>query len=357
MSMTDIYSCKDCDAEFTDWSEYMGHRKEHKKDGKATQGGVSVKTSHLSEEDRIELAEQEREVRGLEIAVKKAKLESQLRQLGNGGSNEKTYVLPDGTSFQGTSQDYKEMLSIFYQTQAFKGKDSNKDSSVVELLRQELSELKKSNEELHSQIDNKWKEEVTQKLSYALNKDPITDYQESMQKLSRAAENMGWHRGSNVQDAILQKKSDISAETVTTGLNRIDSRLGQMQKNSDKLINAILPGLSNNADDFIKTKIKKLKGRREGIAQDPSDEEMQEFELKLSNLNTGIEPEVSKKVVETKPNADMTAGDHKISEPLQTQTPPEPAPLQYTGHDKAAGVKLSKEEISLRKKFNKKEVQ
>ncbi len=338
------YTCSVCGDEFEGLAELGQHAREqgHTKKNKGSStskggGGTTTPKSStlLTDEDKEQLRQEELEIRQLELSVKKARLESQLRQFnGQTAQNrEKSWVLPDGTSFQGTAQDYKDMLQIYYQVQAIRGKSGSKDndgeSETIRLLKEQNARLEKT-------IDDKWKADIESKLNYAISRDPLDTAEEAMDKLSTKAEKWGFFKGSNIRDDLAIKKASFQEHAANTTLNRIDSRLAQLQGNTKTLIDGVLPALTGHADQFVKEKIQQVRNKRAGQVLDPTEEQMIAIERSLDR-NAGVQQDMGSK----QPENPKSEPENKI-EPVPNEdhmvfTIPE---LKFTGIGTDHGVPI-----------------
>ena len=93
------------------------------------------------------------------MQVKEARLNAELRklQVSSEPPKERTWILPDGTSFQGSSADYREMLQLYLQTQVVNKKSAPaEDSTTIKALLDRIAELEKiTTESKMKDIENK----------------------------------------------------------------------------------------------------------------------------------------------------------------------------------------------------------
>ncbi|MCL5783158.1 MAG: hypothetical protein M1476_04530, partial [Candidatus Thermoplasmatota archaeon] len=152
--------------------------------------------------------------------------------------NEKTWALPDGTTFQGSSADYKDLLQIYYTTETARNKASQKvqntgDDPTIKLLLEQNTKMKE-------QIDNKWKTDMENKLNYALNKDPVDESITGWDKVEKLASKYGYIRGDPKSDMI-KSKFDLQATAVTKSLDTVSKKIDQSMKRADKLTDTLAP--------------------------------------------------------------------------------------------------------------------
>ena len=235
------FICKECGESFPDALSLGRHIRTHKKDKKGV-GGTVKKESLLTDDDLAELRETEKSNRQLELEARKVELELRkmkaLSEMKKYESNaeppkERSWVLPDGTSFQGSSADYREMLQIYFQTQAIMKKttSSEENPTVIKAMLERMAELEKTVSE------NKMKS-IEDKLNYIASRDPLNETELGYKKLAEAAAKLGFTQaGSDLPS----KKFALQESAVTTVLKQIDKKLDRAADRTDRLIENFSP--------------------------------------------------------------------------------------------------------------------
>lgn len=152
------FTCKECGETFDSLADIGHHAREtghvNKKSPKIQRGGQGTpKTdSLLSPDDLLELKEKEKLIRMKELELREATLDAKLMALKNSGSGnnkengprERTWRLPDGVIFQGTSKDYREMLETYYAANPKNASPNNTEESfalkLLDLYRKDVDE-------------------------------------------------------------------------------------------------------------------------------------------------------------------------------------------------------------------------
>ena len=245
------YVCKECGESFPDALSLGRHIRTHKKDEKGA-GGTVKKESLLTEDDLAELRETEKSNRQLELEARKVELELRkmkaLSEMKKYESNaeppkERSWVLPDGTSFQGSSADYREMLQTYYQTQAIMKKttSSEENPTVIKAMLERMAELEKT-------ISESKLKGLEDKLNYIASRDPVTDAETGYRKLAQVANDLGFSKGSD----LASKKFALQESAVTTTLKQIDKKLDLNAARVDRLVENFSPFARKIAEGSLK---------------------------------------------------------------------------------------------------------
>lgn len=246
MTEDKTYVCDVCGQEFDDGLALGRHKRTHKKESKS-KGEGGTKALYLSPEELEELKETERanrqlemETKRIELEVRRAKALAELRKFESNSEapKEKTWVLPDGTSFQGSSADYRDMLQTFYQVQAVAKKSTSGgdgETETVKLLKEELRQLRE-------QVANKEITELKNQVNYIANRDPMEIAEQGLQRFNQMAQKEGLIKaGKTVQDAIMEKKWDLTNTTATTLLKSIDKKLDLTMDRNTQMFKTFTP--------------------------------------------------------------------------------------------------------------------
>jgi hypothetical protein len=233
---TKEYPCDVCGEIFSTPLELGRHKHaEHpKKSGRGVGGVIASKAPTLTEDQVKELQNLEYEAKKTELEIRKAKALYELQKYESHSEppKEKTWVLPDGTSFQGSSADYRDMLQTYYQTQAImkKSTSTEENPTVIKAMLERMAELEKSVSE------NKLKG-LEDKLNYIVNRDPVSEAETGYRKLAQVANDLGFSKGSD----LASKKFALQESAVTTTLKQIDKKLDLNAARVDRLVENFSP--------------------------------------------------------------------------------------------------------------------
>lgn len=212
------------------------------------------------------------------------------------GNEKKLHVLPDGTEFTGTDDDFKDMLRTYYETHRDSRKMEKEDVgktvpwespydhkiynvpvdqlstylSITERHRVESSpkaspeydDLKRRQDELEAQnrqyrelLSQKEKQEIENQLGGAYSKidklekelekqqksDPIDSVATGWAKIQQRMDQFGWGpKGTSTAEQVALKKADVQGEVVSTSMHAIANKVSQSKFGTGDITNSIL---------------------------------------------------------------------------------------------------------------------
>lgn len=294
------------------------HTRTHKK---SKGEGVSKTSSFLTEEDRSELREKERHIRELEMQLKEAKIAAELRKLQSVSEppKEKTWILPDGTSFQGSSSDYRDLLQTYYQVQsvAKKATSNEENPSTIKSLLERLTDVEKA-------LWEKKSEGLEKKIDYVLSRDPLDDAKSALQRFNQLASEQGLIKPNNtVQDSIRLKHTDAQLHMLNTGIDALGKKIDHSMQRADTLEKQVVPILSKIGDLYVDD----FKARRRAQLGEPVPISDDEITLIQRNLEKNeVQQELSGK-----------PEPQQESKPSQKHSSSKPAEKVFTGTNRYPG--------------------
>ena len=228
------YVCKECGEIFPDALSLGRHVHSHKKPKQG--GGVIAPKAPILTEDQVkELQELEYQAKKTELEIRRARATAELRRFETTSEQpkEKTWILPDGTSFQGSSADYRDMLQTYYQTQAImkKSASTEENPTVVKAMLERMTELEKTVSE--SKLKG-----LEDKLNYIVSRDPLGETETGYKKLAEAAAKLGFTQaGSDLPS----KKFAMQESVINTGLRELTKKLDRTADRVDRLAENFSP--------------------------------------------------------------------------------------------------------------------
>lgn len=290
------YECGECGEVFDRPIDLAKHVKsEHPKAKSKGQGGSRAE-SFLTEDDIAELREQEKHVKALEMQVKEARLNAELRklQVSSEPPKERTWILPDGTSFQGSSADYREMLQLYLQTQVVNKKSAPaEDSTTIKALLDRIAELEKITTE------SKMKD-IENKLNYIAGRDPLTDASDAIKRFNEMASQQGLIKaGTSVVDEVKLKHADVQTEALKSSIQALSKKIDRSMERASKIETQAMPILSKIGDLYVQD----FAARRRAQLGEPEPISDHEIAIISKNLEkNNIEQEISNKPAESPEN-------------------------------------------------------
>ena len=325
MSDNGKYECGECGELFDRPIDLAKHVKsEHPKAKSKGQGGKSE--SYLTEEDVQEIREKEKRIKELELQLREAKLNAELRKLQSVSEppREKTWILPDGTSFTGSSSDYREMLQLYMQMQsvAKKATSESENPTTIKALLDRIAELEKITTE------SKLKD-VENKLNYIASRDPLTDASDAIKRFNEMATQQGLIKaGTSVADEVRLKHADVQTEALKTSIQTLSKKLDNSMRRAENIETRAMPVFEKVANLYVDD-FRLRRGLTLGEPVPHSEDEIIAISRNLEKA--GIEQEISNKPAETP----------------ETKAEPKPEPpkmKEFTGLNRMPGHDLSKED-------------
>ena len=313
MAESKTYECQECGEVFDRPIDLAKHTKsEHPK----AKGEGVTKTSYLTSEDLEDLREQEKMNRQLELEAKRAELE--LRKLkaqaemkryetSSEPPKERTRILPDGTSFQGSSADYREMLQLYLQTQnvAKKATAETENPTVIKAMLDRIAELEKT-------VSETKMKDIENKINYIASRDPLSDAQDALKKFHSMAQEQGLvPAGSSVADTIKIKHAEIQTDALKTSIDTLSRKIDNSMRRANQLEHEFLPVARKLTDLYIDD----FKFRRRAQLGEPVPITEQELVFLQKNLEKN---EIQQ---ETAP-AEKPKPEQKPEKPVTKQEPP-----------------------------------
>lgn len=322
---TKTYECPDCGEVFDKPIDLARHKKAEHPQPKTKEGRGPRAESLLNEEDRSQLREEELELKRLEMQVRRAKLESELNRYK--GTSEpprlRKWSLPDGTVIEGSAQDYKDLLEIYYM-QNQKKSAPVEDSTTIKALLDRIAELEKITTESKLR-------ELNDKLSYLASRDPLEQANDALQKFHKMAQEQGLIRaGTSVADEVRLKHADVQTQTLLTAVNSLSKKIDRSMERASKIESQAMPILSKIGDLYVQD----FAARRRAQLGEPEPISEREIALITKNLEkNNIQQEVGNmpsEHLEQKP------------EPPKSE-PPKMKEYKFTGINPLPGYDLSQE--------------
>ncbi|MDS0256641.1 C2H2-type zinc finger protein [Thermoplasmatales archaeon AK] len=316
------YTCPECDKTFDKPIQLANHvRVEHKAKG---EGRGSKSESYLTDEDLIELREQEKRIKALEMQVREAKLQSQLKALGQDNTESSGFLaeFPPGSRQTVKFKSAKEYADLLTQYSiAVNPKTETKESVAGE--GPLLQELLKQNSELQQKINEMTIKRLEDKLAYLVNRDPLSETSDSLKKLEQTASAIGFSRGSSA-DEVKLRTVDMKVTAINEGINILSKKIDKSMARAEKIETHALPILEKFAnlyfDDFRR--------RRGQVGSVPHSED--ELVQLTQKLDSNIQQELAEKPQEKHPEQEQ-----KVWDP--TQMPKfkllEFSPRRIVGHE------------------------
>lgn len=282
--------------------------------------GGSPKTSYLSDEDISELREREKHVKELELQLREAKLNAELRKLQTveQPAKEKTWVLPDGTSFQGSSADYRDMLQTYYQVQAMnkKATTETENPTVIKAMLERMADLEK-------QVSESKMKDIENKLNYIASRDPLENAVEAISRFNKLAQDQGLIKaGTSIADEVQLRHADVQSQAILKGLDTVSKKIDNSMERASKIESEALPLLKKIGDIYLDD----FRARRGAAIGEPIPHSEGEIEILATNLakNDQLQQEIDKSEPENpKP-------EEKSSSPKMYEYTPRP---ELHGHD------------------------
>ena len=289
------YECGECGEVFDRPIDLAKHVKSEHPKGKSKGQGGKIE-SYLTPEDVQEIREKEKRIKELELQLREAKLNAELRKLQsvNEPPREKTWVLPDGTSFQGSSADYREMLSLYMQTQNVARKTTYEENpTIVKAMLDRIAELEKT-------VSETKMKDIEGKLNYIASRDPLTDAQEAIAKFNNLASAQGMVRaGTSVTDEVKLKHSDIQVKALGSAIDSLSKKIDKSMERAERLETNAIPILKKLGDVYIDD----FRARHQLAVGEPIPISDREIAIISKNLEkNNIEQEISNKPAESPEN-------------------------------------------------------
>lgn len=333
------FPCDICGEVFPDALSLGRHKhSEHPKSKAKSKGqGGSRAESLLTEDDLAELRETEKANRQLELEAKHAELElrklkamSEMKKYESAETapKERTWVLPDGTSFTGSSSDYREMLQLYLQMQsvAKKATSESENPTTIKALLDRIAELEKITTE------SKLKD-VNDKLNYLASRDPLEQANEAIAKFNQMAVQQGMVRaGTSVADEVKLKHSDIQVKALGSAIDSLSKKIDKSMERAERLETNAIPILKKLGDVYIDD----FRARHQLAIGEPVPISDHEIAIISKNLEKNdIQQEIS----------------NKPAEPPEQKPQPKPEPpkmkeYKFTGTNPLPGYDRSKESVN-----------
>ena len=243
------FTCKECGETFDSLADIGHHAREtghvNKKPPKIQRGGQgSPKTeSLLTDEDLLELKEKEKLIRMKELELREAQLDAKLSALKNSGSGnsvsdskakERIWILPDGSTFKGTKDEFQVVSENFQVAIAAQGRKNNGNSD---------------SESFSMKLLDLYKQDTDRKIG-GLNYSAFDALEQALPQLDKFSARLGYSPA-GVQNPSDKMKMDLFStelSAVNKGIDRLSTHMDRAESDRRFMLRMLQKEFATNPE-------------------------------------------------------------------------------------------------------------